>query len=443
MFDGLFTISRFEPTGTWGITLALSPRHSPAPRRMPSSASPRPHFGSDLGFREFVALIAALLGANALAIDIMLPALPAIGDAVGIPVENDRQWIVTAFMLAFGTGQILYGPLSDRFGRKPTLIIGLAVYTAFGVLATFATSFEALIVARIGQGIGAGASRVLGVSIVRDRYAGRQMARVMSLVFIVFLAIPVIAPSIGQAILFFAPWRWIFGLLAVFGGVLLIWVIVRLPETLHPEDVRPFSLPAIASAFHLTLTTRQAVGYMLAMSLAFGGLLGFINSAQQVFAGPLQAPRLFPVIFAGTACALGLASLINARIVERIGMRVVSHSALLGYIAFTAVHFAVAWTGHETLWTFAVLQGGMMFCFGLMGSNFGALAMEPMGRLAGTASSVQGFCSTTLAALVGFFIGQQFDGTTVPLTLGYLVSGLAVLLVIAITERGRILQPSH
>jgi DHA1 family bicyclomycin/chloramphenicol resistance-like MFS transporter len=152
---------------------------------------------------------------------------------------------------------------------------------------------------------------------------------------------------------------------------------------------------------------------------------------------------MFPLIFAGTAAALGVASLINARIVERIGMRVVSHTALLCYLFFTAIHLAVAWTGRETLWTFAALQGGMMFCFGLMGSNFGALAMEPMGHIAGTASSVQGFCSTTGAALVGFFIGQQFDGTTVPLTLGYFVTGLAVLLVVAITEKGRILRPSH
>lgn len=395
----------------------------------------------DLGFKEFVALIAALMGSNALAIDIMLPALPAIGDAVGIPTENGRQWIITAFMLGFGAGQILYGPLSDRFGRKPVLLCGLLLYTIFGVVATFAGSFEALTIARVGQGIGAGATRVLAVSIVRDRFAGRQMARVMSLVFIVFLAIPIVAPSIGQGILLIAPWRWIFGLLAVFGGVLMIWTTLRLPETLHPEDVRPFSLPAIASAFRVTLSTRQSVGYMMAMSLTFGALLGFINSAQQVFAGPLQAPRLFPVIFAITATALGVASLLNSRIVERIGMRVVSHGALLGYIFFTAAHFLVAWLGFETLMTFVVLQSGMMFCFGLMGSNFGALAMEPMGHIAGTASSVQGFCSTTGAALVGFFIGQQFDGTTVPLTLGYFVSGLAVLIVILITEKGRILRP--
>lgn len=410
---------------------------------MSSPPQLRPPVGPELGFKEFVTLVAALMGANALAIDMMLPAMPAIGDAVGIPTENDRQWIITAFMLSFGVGQIMYGPLSDRFGRKPILLIGLVVYTVFSILATFAYSFETLIIARIGQGIGAGASRVLAVSIVRDRVAGRQMAKVMSLVFIVFLAIPIIAPSIGQAILFFAPWRWIFGLLAIFGGILLIWTILRLPETLHPEDVRPFSVGAIGAAFRLTLTTRQSVGYMMAMGVSFGGLLGFINSAQQVFAGPLQAADIFPLVFAGTAAALGVASLLNSRIVERIGMRVVSHSAVLGYVLFTGLHAAVSWMGYETLWTFAVLQGCMMFCFGLMGSNFGALAMEPMGHIAGTASSVQGFCSTTVAALVGFFIGQQFDGTTVPLTLGYFVSALAVLSVIMITEKGRILRASH
>lgn len=410
---------------------------------MTSAATPRPPAKFDLGFREFVALIAALMGANALAIDIMLPALPAIGDAVGIPTENDRQWIITAFMLAFGFGQILYGPLSDRFGRRRILLIGLTIYTVFGFLATFATSFESLMIARAGQGLGAGATRVLAVSIVRDRFAGRQMARVMSLVFIVFLAIPIIAPSVGQAILLVAPWRWIFGLLAGFGGLLMIWAAVRLPETLHPEDRRPFSLPAIASGLRLTLSTRQSVGYMMAMAVTFGALLGFINSAQQIFAGPLQAEKLFPLIFAGTAVALAIASLINSRIVERLGMRVVSHAALLGYVTVATVHVIVAWSGLETLWTFAVLQGATMFCFGLMGSNFGALAMEPMGHIAGTASSVQGFCSTIGAALVGFFIGQQFDGSTVPLTLGYLGSGIVALAIVYVTEKGRILRPSH
>ncbi len=408
-----------------------------------SSPSLRPRFGSELGFREFVALIAALMGANALAIDIMLPALPAIGDAVGIPTENDRQWILTAYMLGFGFGQIIYGPLSDRFGRKPILMIGLAIYTLFGIIATFASSFEALMIARIGQGLGAGSTRVLAVSIVRDRFAGRQMARVMSLVFIVFLVIPIVAPSIGQGILFVAPWRWIFGLLAVFGGILMLWAFARLPETLHPEDMRPFSVPAILTGFRLTLTTRASVGYMLAMTFTFGALLGFINSAQQIFATTFEAPLLFPIIFAITAMSLAVASLLNSHIVERVGMRPVSHAALLGYVFFCGVHAVVAWMGYENLWTFAVLQSAMMFCFGLMGSNFGAMAMEPMGHIAGTASSVQGFCSTTGAAIVGFIIGQQFDGSTVPLTLGFFASGVAALAVVLITERGRLLQPSH
>lgn len=397
----------------------------------------------EIGFKEFVAIVAAVMGANALAIDIMLPALPAIGDAVGIATANARQWILTAYMLGFGAGQILYGPLSDRFGRKPVLLTGLAIYTVFGGLATFATSFETLMIARVMAGVGAAATRVLAVSIVRDRFAGRQMARVMSLVFIVFLAVPILAPSIGQAILFFAPWRWIFGFLTTFGGALMLWVTFRLPETLRPEDVRPISISAISAAVRTTLTTRAAVGYMIAMTFAFGGLLGFINSAQQVFAGPLDAPLLFAPIFAATAASLAVASLLNARIVERLGMRVVSHSALLGYLVFAGIHAVVAWLGYETLVTFAVLQAAMMFCFGLMGPNFGALAMEPLGHVAGTASSVQGFFSTTGAAIVGFMIGQQFDGSTVPLTLGFVGCGIAALLCIVITERGRILHASH
>lgn len=397
----------------------------------------------DLSFREFVALVALLMGTNALAIDIMLPALPAIGDSVGIATPNERQWILTSYLLGFGAGQIFFGPLSDRFGRRPVLLWGLAAYTIFGALATVAGTFETLMIARVLQGIGSAASRVLAISIIRDRFAGRQMARVMSLAFIVFLSIPILAPSIGQGILFIAPWRWIFGVLTTFGGVMMIWVFFRLPETLHPEDVRPISMTAFGNGVRTTLTTRVAVGYMLAMTFAFAGLLGFINSAQQVFAGPLGAPLLFTPVFAATAGCLAVASLINSRIVGRLGMRVVSHAALLGYIAFAAIHAALAWMGHDTLIAFAILQGAMMFCFGLMGPNFGALAMEPLGHIAGTASSVQGFCSTTGAALLGFFIGQQFDGSTIPLTLGFFGCGIAALTVILVTERGRILHASY
>jgi DHA1 family bicyclomycin/chloramphenicol resistance-like MFS transporter len=394
-----------------------------------------------LGFRSFVALIAALMATNALAIDAMLPALPEIGAALGITEPNDRQWIVTAYLLGFGAAQIVYGTLADRYGRRPVLLICLAIYAVAGFAAAMATTFDQMMAARVLQGIGAAGTRVLAVSIVRDSYSGRQMARVMSLAFIVFLAVPILAPSIGQVIILFAPWRWIFGLLGLFGVVVAFLAARHLPETLRPEDRMPIELRPVAAAFRASLTNRIAIGYTLAMTFMIGGLFGFINAAQQIFVDVFRAAELFTIIFAAIAVFMAMASFLNSRIVGRFGMRRVSHGPLLAYIGVTLVHAGFALTGHETLWSFAVLQAASMFCFGLMVSNFGAMAMDPLGHVAGTASSVQGFISTVGAALIGFFIGQQFDGTATPTVVGFAVCGIAALAMVLAAEKGRLFRP--
>lgn len=405
----------------------------------PGSFEPSPHPG--LSFGQFVLLMAALMATNALAIDSMLPALPDIGDALGISVIGDRQWIFTAYLLGFGASQIVYGTLADRFGRRTVLLAGLVVYAAASVVATFAGTFQAMMIARVLQGIGAGGTRVLTVSIVRDCYSGRQMARVMSLAMIVFLTAPILAPSIGQLIVLFADWRWIFAFLALFGIVALIVVAWRLPETLHEENRVPIAAGPIAHAFAESLTNRLAVGYMLAMTFIIGGLFGFINTAQQLFVDVFKAEATFTVIFAAIAAFMGLASFLNSRIVGRLGMRRVSHAALIGFIVITTAHAAIAFSMTERLWIFAVMQAATMFCFGLVASNFGAMAMDPLGHVAGTASSVQGFVSTVGGALIGFFIGQHFDGTSVPNTLGFAVCGLVALVMVLIAERGRLFRP--
>jgi DHA1 family bicyclomycin/chloramphenicol resistance-like MFS transporter len=398
-----------------------------------------PHPG--MGFRQFVAIIAALMMANALAIDSMLPALPEIGHALGTTSDNQRQWIVTAYLLGFGAAQIIYGPLADRFGRKPVLLTGLGIYTVASLVAMFSSSFDTMLMARVLQGIGAASTRVLAVSIVRDSYSGRKMAQVMSLAFIVFLAVPVVAPTLGQLIMLVAPWQFIFLALALFGAAVSLWAIAKLPETLHPADRMPISPGRILTAFRFALSNRLAVGYMLAMTLMLGSLFGFINSAQQVFADTFQAPELFTTIFAAVAIAMAVASTLNAKMVGRYGTRRISHSFLLGYIGFAVVHAVVALSGHENLWSFALLQAGMMFCFGLTGPNFGSMAMEPLGHIAGTASAVQGFVTTFGGALIGFFIGQQFDGTTGPMMLGFAACGVLALGIVLFAEGGRLFRP--
>jgi DHA1 family bicyclomycin/chloramphenicol resistance-like MFS transporter len=393
------------------------------------------------GFAEFVVLMAALMALGALGIDSMLPNLPAIGTALGVVDENRRQLIITTYLLGLGGSQLIYGPLADRFGRRPVLLTGLCLYVGFSLLAALSPTFNLLLVARVLQGIGAAATRAIPVSVVRDRYAGREMARVMSLTSLVFMAAPIVAPSLGQLVLMLAAWPWIFGVLATLGFLLMLWALLRLPETLHPEDRLAIRPARIARAFATAARDRTALCYVLGQTFLFGGLLGFINSAQQVFAEALHAGDKFALVFAICASFVALASLLNARLVMQLGMRRLSHAALLAYIAVPAAHLAVAASGHETLVVFAAFQALTMFSFGLTSGNFGAMAMEPMGHIAGVASSFQGFVSMVGASLIGFVIGQAFNGTVIPVEAGYLLCGLAALALVLVAERGRLFQP--
>lgn len=393
-----------------------------------------------LRFGEFVALIAALMAMGAMAIDSMLPALPAIGEMLGA-TGNDRQWVVTAFVLGLGIGQIGYGTLADRFGRRPVLLWATAAFVVTSLVAAIARSFELLLIARALQGVASAGARVVAVSVVRDCYAGRTMARVMSLAFLVFLAVPMAAPALGQLVLAFASWRWIFGGLGIAGLLVTIWVVFRLPETIHPEDRRPITVSDTAQAFRQVLSDRNSVGYTVALSALSGGLFGFIASVQQIFFDIFHEPRLFPAVFASVAGAMAVASYTNSRIVERFGTRRVSHGALIGFLVVAVIHFGFAVTGHETMWSFAILQALMMGCFGLTVGNFGAMAMESLGHVAGTASSVQGCIQTVGGALIGFVIGQMFDATTIPLTGGFVLTALVALAAVFVTERGRLFQP--
>jgi DHA1 family bicyclomycin/chloramphenicol resistance-like MFS transporter len=401
----------------------------------------RPAF--NMGFREFVGFVAALMAINALGIDSMLPALPAMGKALGIAHENDRQWIIAAYMFGFGGCQLIYGPLIDRFGRKPILMLSLGFYALTCIAAAFAYDFHTIIAARLLQGVAAAATRVLAVSIVRDRYSGRQMARVMSLTFIVFLAVPILAPSLGQLVMLAAPWEAIFVALAAFGLVVVLWAALRLPETLHPEDRHPISVASIAAGVAMTVRTRTSIGYTMAATMLFGGLIGYINSVQQIFADTFHAPGIFTIAFALCAGLMGVASFLNSRIVERLGSRLVSHSALLGFIAISGVHALFAIGGVESIWSFCLFQALSMGMFALAASNFNAMAMEPVGHIAGTAASVQGTISTVGGALVGLIIGQQFDGTTAPVAIGMFAVGVLALGFVLVTERGQLFHARH
>jgi DHA1 family bicyclomycin/chloramphenicol resistance-like MFS transporter len=413
---------------------------------MPSDTAPAPApagAGPGMRFGLFVALIAALMAVTPLGIDSMLPALPHIGHSLGVSNENHQQWVIAIYVFGFGLAQIVYGPLSDRFGRKKILVPSLTLFATLSVVAGLSSSFPMLLAARLFQGIAGASGRVLTISIVRDCYSGRQMARVMSTAFMVFLMVPILAPSLGQGIMLVGSWRLIFFFLAAFALLVATVLGLVMHETLHPEYRRRLSPRVIGQGIRRTLTERNALGYTIAITLIFGALMGFINSIQQIFQDIFHAPNKFPLVFAGVGLSMAVAAFVNSRIVERLGTRKVSHAALLGMIAMAAIHAIIVATGHETILSFAVLQFATMFCFGLLGSNFGSMAMENVGEIAGTASSVQGFISTCGGALLGLVVGQSFNGTVLPLALGYLVLGSAALAVVFVTERGKLFRAHH
>jgi len=389
---------------------------------------------------EFVAFIAALMAVNALGVDLMLPALADIGRDLAIPSANDRQWIVTAYIFGFGLGQIIYGPLTDRYGRKRVLLGALAAFVAAAAFAAGSQSFVALLGARVLQGVTSASSRVLSVAIVRDRFSGRQMARTLSIAQMIFFIFPILAPTLGSVILSFGPWRLIFYSLGGYALLVLAWTSLRFAETLPQSRRIPISFAALRQSYRQTLTDRFSVGYAVSGALTFGGIVGFVSASQQIFVDEFHAGARFTLLFALCAFSMGCAAFANSRMVERLGMRLISQSAVLGLIALSLAHLAVIASGHETLYTYIPFQALSLTCIALCGTNFGAMAMEPVGHIAGTASSVQGFITSVGAVAVASAIGQSYDGTTLPLAIGYLCIGVGTLALIWWIEGGRLFQ---
>jgi DHA1 family bicyclomycin/chloramphenicol resistance-like MFS transporter len=400
-----------------------------------------PHDGSGkrrTGPREIVALLAGLMALNALAIDAMIPALPDIGSELGVATENRRQLVVVAYFLGFGVGQIFWGPLADRYGRKPILAAGVALYAAFALLCGIAASFELLIAGRVAMGASAAVTRVLVTAMVRDLFEGEEMARVMSLVFMVFMLVPMLAPNIGQAILWLADWRAIFLVLAGYGAAMWLWSFIKLPETLHPEYRRALHAGEIWQGVKAAATDRLSIGYTLALTAVFGVLTGYIASIQQIVFDVFDAGGLIGLVFAAIAAPMVLASWGNSKVVGRFGLRRTGHGGLIAFVAMTLLHVLVAGFTNEPLWLFIVLMGLMFVSFAFTTSNFGTLAMTNMAPIAGTASSFQGVTGTIGGALLGLLIGQAFDGTPLPFLVGCAICGSVALALVMWTERGKL-----
>jgi DHA1 family bicyclomycin/chloramphenicol resistance-like MFS transporter len=392
------------------------------------------------GTREMTALLAALMGLNSFAIDAMIPALPAIGRSLNVAEENERQLVVIAYFLGFASTQLVWGPLADRFGRKPVLAAGIIFYASFAVLCALAGSFPLLIASRVGMGASAAVTRVLVVAMVRDLFEREAMAQVMSLVFMVFMLMPVLAPNIGLAILAFAPWQAIFGALAVYAVVMLLWSSMRLPETLHPEFRRSLRPGDMAAAVWETVREPQSRGYTIAMTISFGGLVAYIASIQQIVFDAFHQPHLIGLVFAGIAAPMAVASWANSRVVGKFGLRRVGHAAAAAFMIVSLLHVAVALSGRETLLVFVLLQALTMCAFAFTSSNLSTLAMEHVAPIAGTASSVQGMIGTVGAAILGFVIGQAFDGTVLPYAIGTAGCAVGGFVALVLTEPRRLFE---
>jgi DHA1 family bicyclomycin/chloramphenicol resistance-like MFS transporter len=388
---------------------------------------------------EFIALVAILMAMVAMSIDSMLPALGVMASDLGAREPNDRQLILSMLFLGLCIGQLFYGPLSDAIGRRRALVIGLVCFVAGSFLCAVATSFEMLLAGRILQGFGAAGPRIVSVAMVRDQHEGRSMARIMSMSMSVFILVPVFAPAIGQGVLLFASWRTIFAGLCGMGAIAFFWFMMRQPETLSFEKRKPFTAGGLWRAVVEVMGHRISLGYIIATGCIFGAFIGYLNSTQQIFGEAYGLGAAFPLYFGSLAAGLGVASIINSRLVMRFGMQYLSMRAgiVLAVTAVLLMLTELALGALPPLWLFMAAFGTIFFCSGVLFGNYNALAMEPMGHIAGSASAIIGTATTGLSLIIGTVIGQAYDGTALPVAIGFALMGVGAVSAQAWAESGR------
>jgi DHA1 family bicyclomycin/chloramphenicol resistance-like MFS transporter len=391
-----------------------------------------------LSLAEFVLLLAFMISILALSIDAMLPALDDIARDFELENPNDAQLVISSMFLGFAFGQIAAGPLSDCFGRKPIIYLGYIIFITGCLISMVTDNYTLMLVGRVLQGLGAAAPRIVGIALVRDGYEGRSMARIMSIVMAIFIIVPAIAPAIGQGILTFAEWPAIFGMLLVVAVLAFIWFALRQPETLKSEDTRVFTFTSVWLGIVEAFSYRALTGYMICSGLIFGAFVGYLNSAQQIFEDIYQTGDLFAIYFGIAALAIGVSSVINSLLVMKYGMRYLSQMALIA-LSITSLMFfiyGVLVGGVPDFWTFMTWLLVAFFCLGILIGNFNAMAMEPVGYMAGLGAAVNGAFSTFISLPFGWAIGAAYNETILPLVGGFAVLSFATLFVMAWTERG-------
>ena len=391
---------------------------------------------------EFVVMLAFMVSIVAMATDIMLPALSMIGDDLRVGDPNDVQLVVSTLFFGFSIGQLVVGPLSDTFGRRPIIFAGYVVFAVGCVLSIVATDLTTMLVGRFLQGIGAAAPRIVSISLIRDGYAGRAMARIMSIIMSVFILVPALAPSIGQGVIMVSPWQYTFVVLLAMAIMAALWFGLRQPETLAPENRRALSVSSLVAGCVEALAIRVVLGYTLAAGFIFGAFLAYLGASRQIFQDTLNVGDLFAIYFGVAALALGAASVLNSMLVMRLGMRFLTHLALLGLVLLSGGFLVLfhSYDGQPSVALFMTWQLSAFFCVGILFGNLNALAMEPLGHMAGLGAALIGSISTFISLPFGWLIGQMYDGTVLPLVGGFFLLGLAALIAACWTERALLLR---
>ena len=379
--------------------------------------------------KEFIFLMALLMSLVALTIDVMLPALDQIGASLDVLDPNDNQLVISTIFLGMAFGLMLYGPVSDSFGRKNAIYLGIAIFLIGDLISLYSSNFTFMLIGRLCQGFGAAACRVVTLAMIRDKFSGKEMGRVMSLIMVFFILVPAVAPTLGQAILLFADWRGIFWLLFVAGLTGILWLFFRQPETLTKEKRLKFSCSIIIAGIKETLTNQVARFYMFAAGIIFGSFIGYLSSAQQILQIQYALGEMFPLYFGALALAIGLSSLVNSSLVMRFRMESLCFAAL-GFLSFSSILFffyAQGITGQPPLFVLMGYLAVTFFCFGILFGNLNTLAIQPLGHIAGVATSVISSIQTLVSVAVGSIIGQTYNGTVLPMVFGFLVCGLSAL----------------
>nr|WP_321228054.1 multidrug effflux MFS transporter [uncultured Psychroserpens sp.] len=387
---------------------------------------------------EFIALMASLMSLVALSIDALLPALPQIGDALGVVNEKDNQLLITMIFLGLGFGQLIFGPLSDSFGRKPMVYFGFAVFVIASIICVTADSLEVMIFGRILQGIGLSSPRTIAIAMTRDTYSGDFMAKILSIIVMFFILVPIVAPTFGQLLLDFFNWKAIFNVNLIIGLLIVLWFWKRQPETLEPKKRIKFSPSIFITGTVEFLRHKEAVALTFVSGFITGSFMVYLSTSQQIFQNQYQLGELFPYIFASTAFSVGFATFTNSRLVIRFGSFNIAYYATIAYVFISILYVLLFFTGDNpsihVLVTFFLLQ---FFAVGFLFGNLRSLAMEPIGHIAGIGAAINGFVSTVMAVPIANYIGGFVKTSVLPLFIGFSICGVLSLLVFIWLKRRR------